>query len=389
MQTETLVFSVFLIFFGAAILATLALYARQSMLTAYILLGVLLGPWGINLVPDPKVIEEIAHVGIIFLLFLLGLDLDSNSLIHMFRKTTVVTLISSLVFALISFGLMRSFGFSTEDAVIIAAAMMFSSTILGLKLLPTTILHHKHMGEVIISILLMQDLIAIILLIILHGQEQQQNIVTWLSVTMLLLPVLVAAAMLAARFILVPLLVRFDTIREYIFLLAIGWCLGLAEFAQWTGLSPEIGAFIAGVALARHPIAMYITDSLRPLRDFFLVMFFFSLGAGFDLASLQLVWLPASLLAVVALLIKPFVFKWLLVKNREKNAVASEIGYRLGQISEFSLLLSLLAQQTGVITDTAAYTIQFATLLTFIFSSYFIVQFFPTPIAVKDTLRRD
>src|SRR4051812_14357387 len=158
MQESQFVFSIFLIFTGAAILATLALYTRQSVLVAYMLLGVALGPNGLKLVPDINLAREIGETGIIFLLFLLGLDLNPKDLIHTLRKTTIVTLVSSLVFALIGFIVGYLFGFTFTESLLIGAALMFSSTIIGLKLLPTTALHHQPIGEMMISILLLQDI---------------------------------------------------------------------------------------------------------------------------------------------------------------------------------------------------------------------------------------
>ncbi|MGD8236457.1 MAG: cation:proton antiporter, partial [Chromatiales bacterium] len=182
---------------------------------------------------------------------------------------------------------------------------------------------------------------------------------------------------------------RFDRIREYIFLAAIGWCLGMVELAQWAGLSAEIGAFIAGVSLATGPVALFVSESLKPLRDFFLVLFFFSLGAKVELDMALPVILPALVLAVVTMLGKPPVFRWLLRRIGESENRSANIGVRLGQMSEFSLLISVVAMQAGVISQHAGYLIQFATLFTFIASSWWIVQKLPTPIALKDELRLD
>jgi len=155
------------------------------------------------------------------------------------------------------------------------------------------------------------------------------------------------------------------------------------------GLSAEIGAFIAGVTLASSPIALFIAESLKPLRDFFLVLFFFSLGAGFDLGMIEEVLLPAVLLAAALMLAKPVVFRYLLQRTGESEQRSREVGYRLGQMSEFSLLLAVLAADLHVIGNQASYLIQLATLLTFLVSSYLVVLRFPTPIAVSDELRRD
>jgi len=389
MSQDPIVDTIFLVFTGAAVLATLALAARQSLLLAYIALGVLFGPSGIGLMQDAAIASDIAHIGIMFLLFLLGLDLNPKELMQSIRRTTLVTLGSSLVLAAAGLGVGLAVGFSPPESLVLGGAMGFSSTIIGLKLLPTTVLHHQRMGEIIISILLLQDLIAIAMLLLLRGATTGDA--PWISIALMLLmlPTLALFAALCARFVLIPLIKRFDTIREYVFLVAIGWCMGMAELGGVLGLSHEIGAFIAGVALASSPIAIYIADSLRPLRDFFLVLFFFSIGGQFEFGMLTDVLLPAALVASATLALKPVVFHWFLTRVGDLVQRSTEIGYRLGQMSEFSMLIGALALQLSVIGARVSYTIQLATILTFVVSSYLIVKRFPTPIAVSDDLRRD
>ena len=389
MHDNPIIFTIFLIFTGAAILATLALYTRQTILLSYILLGVLVGPWGLGLVSDPALVQEIAHIGIIFLLFLLGLNLHPQELLGMFQKTTLVTLVSSLVFMLVGVVISWMFGYSLTECLLIGAAMIFSSTIIGVKLLPTTVLHHQHTGEVIISILLLQDLLAIVMLLVLKGIGRGEMPVTDLLLLIFALPGLILFSWLFYKFILIRLISKFDQIHEYIFLMAIGWCMGIAELAEYMGLTAEIGAFIAGITLAASPIAIYIADSLRPLRDFFLVLFFFSLGAGFNLEMIGGIALPAMLSAAAILAIKPCVFKWLLNRTGESPSFSREVGYRLGQMSEFSLLIAVLAVDQRIISDMASYLIQLTTLLTLAASSYLVVRQYPTPIAFSDKLRRD
>ncbi len=389
MQQDPIVFTVFLVFTGAAIFATVALFARQSLLVAYIVLGALLGPSALGLVSDPDLVRSISEFGIMFLLFLLGLNLQPQELLRMVRKTTLVTLLSSLLFFAVGCTVSLAFGFSTMEALLVGGAATFSSTIIGLKLLPTTMLHHQRTGEVIISILLLQDMLAIVLLLVVQGSSQGDMRLLDILRLLVALPALIGFAWVVERYILIRLIRRFDKIQEYIFLMTIGWCLGMAELAGLLGLSAEIGAFIAGVVLASSPIAMFIAESLKPLRDFFLVRFFFSLGAGFDIGTIDDVIIPAALLAGALMLLKPPVFAWLLLRTGESPKRSHEVGYRLGQMSEFSLLLAVLAFEQGVIGIEASYLIQLSTLLTFLISSYLVVMRFPTPIAVSDDLRRD
>lgn len=388
-MTPSLIFYMFLIFTGASVLATVALMTRQSLLVAYIALGVLFGPWGLQWVSDPDVITHMSDIGIIFLLFLLGLNLDPKSLVHLLKNTMVVTLVSSLIFGILGYGIAYAFHYTVVESLVVAACMMFSSTIIGLKLLPTTILHHQRTGEVVISILLLQDIIAILVMMGLDAYGGAGDVKIKLLVMVLGLPGLFLFCMLFERFVLIKLIAKYDRIQEYIFLLAIGWCLGVAELAADMGLSHEIGAFIAGICIATSPISLFIAESLKPLRDFFLILFFFSLGAALNIQVLESVIVPTVILAVVMMVMKPIVFRFLLKGTHEAKDRALEIGVRLGQVSEFSLLVAYVAKQQAVIGDSAYYLIQAATILTFILSSYIIVMKYPTPISLSEKLRKD
>ncbi len=389
MEENSITFAFFLIFSGASVLASIALYTRQPLIIAYIVLGALIGPYGMGFVTDLKLLSDISHFGIIFLLFLLGLDMQPQALLSTLKKATLVAIASSLIFATTGYLVAISFGFSHIEGIVIGAAMMFSSTIIGIKLLPTTVLHHRHVGEIMIGLLLLQDVIAIfVLLVLLSGDVGDFDGMILLK-TVIALPLFIIAAIGFVKFVLLKLIQKFDRFHEYIFLLAIGWCLGLAEAAHLVGLSAEIGAFIAGISLATSPISQYIAINLKPLRDFFLVLFFFSLGARFDLSLLGDVLVPAMILAAAMLLLKPGVFYILLKRLSEKKRLAWDIAFRLGQISEFSLLIAYVATGTALIGKEASHLIQATAIITFVVSSYIVILNCPTPIAISDKLRRD
>jgi len=379
----------FLIFTGGAVVASLALFGRQPLLVAYILLGAAMGPHGIGWVTDMQLIAEISSIGIIFLLYLLGLDMQPQVLLRVLRQVTHITLISSILFAGAGYTVGYLFGFSPTENLIIGTSMMFSSTIIGIKLLPTTVLHHRHSGELMIGMLLMQDFLAIFVLLMLISAASDGDNSMRFAISLVSLPLLIAGAVLMVRFALQPLFARFDRIGEYVFLLAIGWCLGVAELAEYAGLSREIGAFIAGISIATSPIAPYIALNLKPLRDFFLILFFFSLGGGFDLSLIPHIAVPAVILAIIMLALKPVVYHGLLRKQSESHALAWDIGLRLGQNSEFSLLIAYVAFNTSLIGNHASHLIQAAAIITFLISSYIVVFNLANPIALKDKLRRD
>lgn len=387
-NTPTITYIIFLIFTGTALLATLALYTRQSMLVAYIALGALLGPSCLQLVNNSTNIKQAGDIGIIFLLFLLGLHLQPQNLFHSLRKMSFITLSSSLLFFFIGFAVSYLFGYSYTDSLFIGVAAVFSSTIIGIKLLPTTILHHQHTGELLISILLLQDLIAIgALLAIEMISIKSGNL--HLGLIIIAFPVLLIVAYVFQRFVLSKLMQRFDKIHEYIFILSIGWCLGMAELSHSFGLSEEIGAFIAGIALASNPISLYIAENLKPLRDFFLILFFFTVGANFNFAYFYEVIVPACALAALILALKPIIFSWLLRQYGEVKSVSWEIGVRLGQMSEFSLLVIYLALSNDLVPRSTSYMVEAAIIITFIVSCYWTVLRYQTPLANTDKLRRD
>lgn len=389
MGSDPFVFSFFLIFACAGVLATIALFTRQPLIVMYILTGMILGPSGAAFIDNPQLISSIAKFGIIFLLFLLGLDMQPSKLINTLKSSLLVGIGSSLIFFAVGFGIATLFQYPLTETIIIGIAMMFSSTIIAIKLLPTTVLHHRRTGELVISLLLIQDLIAIIVLLVISGGFLEFNGAAKVMRVLISLPLMILFSWLFVKYVLLKLLEKFDAFHEYIFLVAIAWCLGLAELSEFAGLSLEIGAFVAGVTIATSPIALYIADHLKPLRDFFLVLFFFSIGAGFNMDMLAEVAIPAIVIAAAMIALKPIVFKYFLRGMSETKELGWETGFRLGQISEFSLLIAFIATAENLISSHASHLIQATAILTFLVSSYIVVFRYPTPIAVNDELRRD
>lgn len=337
-------------------------------------------------------LTEIAEIGIIFLLFLLGLDMQPKSLGSMVGRASFVAISTSFVFAATGYVISIAFGFTNTESLIIGACMMFSSTIIGIKLLPTTMLHHRRTGELVVALLLIQDLIAIVVLLFIGGLGERDpgtNALQDILISFLMLPVVGALSVACVKFAILPLFSKFDRFHEYMFLLSIGWCLGLAEVAESAGLSLEIGAFIAGISLATSPISQYIAVNLKPLRDFFLVLFFFSLGANFNHGLLAAIIVPTLLLGIVMIALKPWAFKVFLTLTGEQKDGSWEVGFRLGQISEFSLMIAFLAFAQQLISNEASHLIQATAILSFIINSYLVIFRYPSPIAVSDKLRRD
>ena len=379
----------FLVFVGAALLSIAALFTRQPLIIAYVGAGVILGPHASGVIADVQTIQGLSHIGIVFLLFLLGLDMQPRALISVAKSASLIVLASSMIFFGIGYVVGTGFGYGTIESIVFGMAAMFSSTIIGIKLLPTTVLHHRRAGELMVGLLLLQDMLAVFCLIILNALSQESFELTDFAYSLISLPVIIALAFFGVRFIALPLFVKFDRFLEFIFILAIAWCMGFAKLAELAGLSGEVGAFIAGISLAQSPIAQYIALSLKPLRDFFLVLFFFGLGATLQLNLLDQVWIEMLVYVVLLMLVKPAVFFFLLRKNSESRKLALDTSLRLGQISEFSLLVVFFALSQALINQQAATLVQSATIISFVVSSYIIVLKLPNPIAVSEALRRD
>ena len=385
---HNIIFEIVLIFAGAAILSTLFLYLKQPIILAYIVLGIAVGPWGFGLIDNAAHIEELSHIGIILLLFLIGLNLRPDKLVRLLGKISIVTLATSFIFLSITMLAAMTMGFAFFESLIIGAALMFSSTIVSMKLIPTTTLHHKHTGEMMISVLLLQDIIAIVLILLITG-GQEGNIPLTVTFLLLKLVVLTVISFAAVKYVITALYIKFDTIREHTFLMSLGWGLLIAGCAEYIGLSYEMGAFIAGVSIATVPIAMVIAEELKPLRDFFLVLFFFSIGAQFDLLVTEQVLIPGLFITLILMVAKPFFFKWSFRTVGEPEKLSTELGIRLGQASEFGLLVGYSAIMSDLIEPKASYLIQTVVVLTFILSTYWVIYRYPTPISTDASERQD
>ncbi len=373
----------------AAILSYLAIILKQPVIIAYIFCGVIAGPHGLKLIRQIDFLDSASRVGVTFLLFLAGITLHPRHLARLFSRTSLVTAASCITSFVIAFCFAGIFGFNVINSLYIGFAMMFSSTILVIKLLPTTKLHHGKIGALCIGLLILEDLIAIAVLILIRGLRQGEAVPLEFALFVLRTAVFVAILFILEQFVIRKIMLQVDRFQETIFIIGIAWCLGLAVIASKIGLSFEIGAFFAGVALARHPISLFISEKLKPLRDFFLVIFFFVLGAQINIFTLGSVLLPALILAVVFAIVKPiYLSKYLFMAKVEKD-LAHEASLRMGLLSEFSLLIAITAFSLGNISQQAAQFIELVTMLTMIISSYRVILTLPTPIGTEERLIRD
>ena len=388
MNFDSILFELSAIIVGAALLGTAFLYARQPIIIAYIAIGFIIGPSGFGLIKSNESIEQMAHFGVVLLLFIIGLNLQPGKLLKLFSKMVWLTFTTSLLFAGLSTGFALLIDMNAASALVFGAAMMFSSTVIGLKLIPTTTLHHKHTGEVMTSVLLLQDILAIVVILLISSGPGDTIPLTFILIIVKLIGLWLTAFM-GVRYIIIPLLRKFDTVQEYTFVATLAWCLFWAEAAHLAGLSYETGAFVAGLSIASRNVSLIVAENLKPLREFFLIMFFFAVGARLDLDIGAALLSAAVVFGLLLVPVKVWTFNRAFKFSGENEKRSLELGVRLGQSSEFSLLVAFSAFFAGLIGEEEMNVIQVVTIVTFVISTYWVVMKFPTPISRTDRLRRD
>jgi len=373
---------------SCAVLSWFTLLAKQPLILAYVLCGILAGPSVLGMVHNVDNLGDLSSIGITLLLFLAGLVTQPKKLLPIFRKTLWVNLgASGFSFALVSI-FAFAWGLPSHEALIVGVSLMFSSTLLAVKLLPTTALHQQRMGMLLMAVLVVEDVVAVFVIMFLQGTLGDLRPLTLGLVFVKGLAIL-AIAFLLEQFLIRKVIFKFQRFEETLYLTALAWCLGIAKLSAMLGFSAEIGAFLAGLAMARSPIALYIADRLRHFRDFFLVLFFFVLGARADIMGMRHMLLPAMLLAVLILALKPLVIRQMFRWIGEPEKIAHQSGYRMGQTGEFAMIISVFALGTQMISAESYNLVQLTTLTTLLISSIIIVKRFPTPLGTEEELKRD
>lgn len=367
---------------ASALLAWLAAVLRQPIIVAYVACGILAGPSVLGLVSGTEFIDAVSQFGIILLLFHAGVVMHLRRLKQLALKAVVVTLGQAAVSLTLAAGFGMLAGLGLGEGLILGLALSFSSTILVIKLMPTVALHHQRMGAFSIAILILQDLAAVAALMFIGGRSHPALLV-------LKGGLIFSLSLAFERWALRPAMMSIERYRELLFLLAIGWGMGMAYLAVMVGFSPEATAFIAGLALARSPLSLFLSEGLKLFRDFFLVFFFFVLGARMDMAGLPSAAPVAALLAAVLVLSKYLGFQVLFRATGEDRAFSREASLRLSQSSEFALIMAIAALRYGRISHGTAGLIQLTTLITMIASSYLVVFLLPTPLGVTGGMKQD
>jgi Kef-type K+ transport system membrane component KefB len=357
---------------GAGYLAHLA---KQPVLVAYIFVGILLGPAVFGFVAADAVIEGLAKVGIAILLFLVGLKLE----IGLIKSTGLVALLTGVgqvVFtSVVGFFIVLALGFDIIPAIYISVALTFSSTIIIVKLLSDKREIDQLHGRIAVGFLIVQDILVVVAMIVIvtigqpEGSADTQN--PWFVLVGSI--VFLAAVALLAKFVIPRVMAWLAKSPEVMLLFGVGWAMSLAGVSEALGLSMEIGAFVAGVALASSPYRESLGSRTVSLRDIMILFFFIQLGASltFDDAVEQL-W-PAIILSLFVLIGNPIIVMMIMGFMGYRSRVSFKAGLAVAQISEFSLILIALGYSLGQVETAVLSLVTLVGVITITVSTYFIL----------------
>jgi len=343
---------------------------KQPLILGYILSGIVVGPVFLDLIHAKEAFEGFSELGIALLLFIIGLGMNAT-VIRSLGKVSFIT--ASVIFTLIGgLGVLVThlFGFDIQTALIMGVALFFSSTIVILKVLSDKREVSRLHGQIAIGVILVDDIVATLAMVAVAAASSGGLTPTEF------LPLLLKAAGLGAllfvmgAYVIPKLSKHLAKSQELLFIFAVAWGFGVASLFSAAGLSHEVGALFAGVALASLPYAMEMGTRLKPLRDFFVVLFFVSLGETFIFDDVQATILPALALSAIVLLGKPIFTMASLGALGYTRLTSFKAGIHLSQISEFSIVLVILATQTGLADERAGSIITLVALITIGLSTY-------------------
>ncbi len=343
---------------------------RQPLILGYILSGLLVGPSVLNVIHSGDTFHAYSELGIVLLLFIIGLGMNVRELKKL-GKVVVITALSSLI-AVGSLGVSAGLllGFDRVEALIIGFALFFSSTIIIVKILSDKKEQNRLHGQVAIGIILFEDIVATFALLFIvanssGGLDSSELLLLVAKGTGMVLGLVLCSTLLLPR--LTRLIANS---QEMLFLFAVAWGFGVASLVKYVGFSIEVGALFGGVALAGSPYALEIASRLKPLRDFFLVLFFITLGESLNLTNLGDALLPALLLSAIVIIGKPFVITTTMGMLGYAKRVSFKTGINLSQVSEFSIILVVLAVNNGMVRPEISSILTLVAITTIATSTY-------------------
>lgn len=376
--TETqLLLNLGFIVVGAAIFAFLGKLIRMPSIVAYIVAGVVLGPV-LHIVEIGDSLKLISKLGIALLLFLVGLELSFDKIRDVGRVAVVAGLGQVIFTALGGMALCLLLGFDLVSSLFLSVGLTFSSTVVVVKLLDQKGELGRLYGRIAVGIFLVQDLVVIAVLTLLSGLEPGGDL-NWVSVAQDLgvasgsMLVLLGVILLASKYLLPKPFAWAARSPDIIFIWALFWCFLVTSLAGFMGLSVEVGAFLAGIALAQLPYNTDLHQRLHPLMTFFVAIFFATLGVTLDLSAALDNWEASLILSLFVIIGNPLIFMIIISRMGYAEVTAFRASVTVAQISEFSFIFATLGLSAGLVGQEVLSITALVGIVTIAVSAYMII----------------
>jgi len=346
---------------------------RQPLIIGYILTGILVSPHFLNIIKSTDSIATFAHIGVALLLFMIGLNLNPR-LVKEVGKVSLVTGIGQVIFtSLIGFFIGKLLGFSTIVSIYVAIALTFSSTIIIMKLLSDKKDLKTLYGRIAMGFLIVQDLVVIVILMFISSIQTETNLTAMLFETVVQGVGLLLALYLISVYIFPQITSIIAKSSEFLLLFSIGWCFAIAALFNYMNFSIEAGALLAGLTLSFSPYHYEISSRLKPLRDFFIILFFIMLGSQMVFSNVSQYIIPIIIFSAFILIGNPLIVMVLMgfLKYTKRNSFMA--GLTVAQISEFSLILIAMGVSAGHLTSDILSFVTVIGVITIAGSSYLII----------------
>lgn len=343
---------------------------RQPLILGYIVAGLLVGPSLLNVIHSVDVFQIFSSIGISLLLFIIGLGMDVSQLKKLGKIVLITSTASLLTISLLGFATSSVLGFNKTESLIVGLCLFFSSTIIIVKILSDKKEQNRLHGQIAIGVILVEDIVATIALLFMvagHGGGLDVSRIGQLLVKALILMLFL---IICSTKILPYVSKYIASSQELLFLSAITWGFGIASLFKWAGFSIEVGSLFGGVALATSPYAHEISARLKPLRDFFIVLFFITLGQSMNVTNLTAAIWPALVLSAIVIIAKPLTIISTMGLLGYTKRVSFKTGINLSQISEFSIVLIVLASNSGLVEPRLSAIITLVAIITIATSTY-------------------
>ncbi len=347
---------------------------KQPLVVGYIVAGIIAGPYGLNVLSAHDELEFFSKVGIVFLLFIVGLHLNPRVIREVGRVSLITGIGQVLCTSLIGFIISRALGIDRLSALYVSIALTLSSTIVILKLLADKKDLQKLYAKIAIGLLLVQDIVATLILVLITVVSNGGPADLHRTLLLIGLHGLTVGfgLLFVSSFILPRLIASIAASHELLFLFSLAWGTGLASLFSILGFSVEIGALVAGVTLSATPYAHEFSSRLKPLRDFFIVLFFLLLGSQVVIPDAGAIAVPAIILSVFVLIGNPVIVIILMNLLGFNRRTGFMTGMTVAQISEFSLILASLGFRVGHVSQEILSLITLVGLVTIAGSTYLI-----------------